>query len=551
MTEHTTCHTCCHLHHHLPLLITTPLHQVLCVSCASHGVTVPPRLSHLLPPAPPPAPTHHHPAPPGYTLAAGMSSPIYHTKRIERPPGLSGYCPALWCAVCGGAASSKRPHCPCIVDACPNVCHITCLDTDAEFNCELTEGLRVKKGVIASVIFRTEDPPVSQPTAADDCEVIGESTKPPSQYQIAPPRSIEPSRDSENEDLDSLSVDDLRILVLTLRKDLYKTKCELSNYENLIRDLPQKRDTLVNALTIVDSLIATSNTQKREKKDISCSAIANRIDIGWENTVSTNEEWKKWWVEKAKPIKSLTKEVKENSASAGSQTVEIDLSEAQRLNILKNQSSRAATTNNVASASTNVTSATNIEASASTPLESQPAPRAQLVTNRTTRNVQQPSHNNLTHTNRGLRDQSRPVNTRHNLTSEDQKKRGWADSSQRVCEYCYGRYHTVRNCRERRADERHKDFINALRQFSTANQNVSPHPHYQFGYQPTQATQYHPQNLVYTNPHAHVGQPYQPRPTTSVNYHHGERTAQARPEHTHQYQQYSQAQPQPSHQASH
>ena len=222
-----------------------------------------------------------------------MLSPIYHTRRIERPPGLPGYCPAVWCAVCGTAANAKHPHVSCVVEDCPNVCHQRCLLEDSEYNCEHTEDLRNRNGKPLSVTFSIE----GQPNLPTTTEVLDSFTV-DEDRQISTessPDAVNVIEIADDENLDHLTSNELKSYIGRLKSDLQTTKSKLSNLESVITGLPEKRDILVQALSIVDTLIATQSCQAVQSRTIACSAIPSRIDSDWENKLTESKETSLWW----------------------------------------------------------------------------------------------------------------------------------------------------------------------------------------------------------------------------------------------------------------
>ena len=148
-----------------------------------------------------------------------MHSPIYHIKRIERPPGLSGYCPAVWCAVCGTAANAKNPYVTCIVNDCPNVCHQRCLLESTDFNCEFTEDLRIRNGKPLSVTFRSEDPPLSSTGVQPDVNIL---TSISTTTDVLNTSVVEVTDEEGN--IDHLSTDELKKYIKSLKTELTWTQ---------------------------------------------------------------------------------------------------------------------------------------------------------------------------------------------------------------------------------------------------------------------------------------------------------------------------------------
>ena len=161
--------------------------------------------------------------------------------------------------------------------------------------------------------FRNESPPTPSETVGNVSVEYSSGISEANDAQTTPAQSTPASGLTTEEELDGLTADELKGIVIKLRADLYRTKAELGNYEKLISSLPDKRDLLVSALSVVDALIATSNTQKREKRELACTAVGARIDKEWEEKVLTNEACRDWWTSKAKPIRSVKKDIPNKS----------------------------------------------------------------------------------------------------------------------------------------------------------------------------------------------------------------------------------------------
>lgn len=73
-------------------------------------------------------------------------------KLIARPGGISGYRPAIWCAVCGYKAHIHTTK-KCVSEKCPNYCHVNCLGELPNFSCDNTAQLRVEAGIQHLVVF--------------------------------------------------------------------------------------------------------------------------------------------------------------------------------------------------------------------------------------------------------------------------------------------------------------------------------------------------------------------------------------------------------------
>ncbi len=173
---------------------------------------------------------------------------------IERPSGLSGYRPEFWCAVCG-KKTTQQPHKKCCASQnCANLCHERCVGVATEFKCGNTGELRALAGISDPVTFFNRQ--VQEVTA---------STTPSDQLE-----------DNED-DLNALQKEELKQLVKTLRRDLATTKSQLTNYRAVTGDLADKRSVLVEALSIVDTLLAIQNSEDVQQKSVSCTAKPHRL----------------------------------------------------------------------------------------------------------------------------------------------------------------------------------------------------------------------------------------------------------------------------------
>lgn len=95
--------------------------------------------------------------------------------------------------------------------------------------------------------FRCEGPPAPEPKDSPNdlsIECISGTHEGESQRTTSG-TADPPSERCTEEDLEGLTPNELRKIILNLRVDLYRTKAELGNYEQLISALPEKRDLLV------------------------------------------------------------------------------------------------------------------------------------------------------------------------------------------------------------------------------------------------------------------------------------------------------------------
>ena len=178
-------------------------------------------------------------------------------RQIERPSGIPGYRSGFWCAVCGRKADPERePHCT--EEGCPNVCHVNCLAGAPVYNCGNTGQLREQAGISDQVTFTTQHP---------------------TQVQHPTPQVPLPEL-TEGEGLGDLSPKELVALVVNLRRELSTSKDLINAYSETIDDLPQKRSVLVDALSIVDTLIALNQSASVpvEQRSIAYTAKPDEIE---------------------------------------------------------------------------------------------------------------------------------------------------------------------------------------------------------------------------------------------------------------------------------
>ena len=187
------------------------------------------------------------------------------SRLIERPSGLSGYRPGFWCAVCGRKVSLQTDK-RCTTEGCPYLCHVHCLMGEEEFNCGNTGQLRASTGITDPVTFTRRDAQGAPqtPTTTDQAD-----------------------HQDLVDDLIRLEKEDLVQLVRSLRKELASTKAQLTHYRSTTTDLGSKRCVLVEALDVVDTLLATHASEDIVQKTVACTAREDKIDAA---TVPTEQE---------------------------------------------------------------------------------------------------------------------------------------------------------------------------------------------------------------------------------------------------------------------
>ncbi|KAK4308626.1 hypothetical protein Pmani_019685 [Petrolisthes manimaculis] len=204
-----------------------------------------------------------------------MPGDVSHHHLITQPPGLPGYQPDRWCAVCGKTTSDKT-----IIDCssgdCPNTSHTTCLGNSNTFDCCEVSALRTALGITAPVFFpvATTDSQdfsdTSDVTAADD--------------------------DDDLEDLLQLDPRELVENIRQLRKELKRKKTILSFFEATSQTLAEKIDAVVTVLDLIDNICSTrSNAEELDTRSIAATAKSHRIDEEWDRQVASSDVTANWW----------------------------------------------------------------------------------------------------------------------------------------------------------------------------------------------------------------------------------------------------------------
>lgn len=358
----------------------------------------------------------------------------FHYEKIERPRGRPGYRPRTWCSVCGKTASLEADK-RCQVADCPNICHIACLEEELDFNCEITGQLRGNQGITDPVTFYTE---------RVNTEVI-------------PPEVII-TQDNEEEDADlhQLQKEELVDLVKKLRQELAATKTRLGRYKTVIDQLPEKRSILVEAISIIDTLVATqASIEEVQQRTIASSAYPNRIDQDWEKHIEGNDELYIWWTsEKIKKLKR-TNEEGGNSVRTPQPQRQQNPPPQQGSRPKPNQYNQQPLRNNNLPPQKYNKKSYNRQGS-----------RQGGNFNYKSRN----ENDQLMHTEGDTRRQYNSNNSRYSTgadrCSECNRQGHSLDQCPRRlhCDYCGRKYHTAQNCRERIADQRQQDLINAVQQ---------------------------------------------------------------------------------------
>lgn len=152
-------------------------------------------------------------------------------KLTARLGGISGYRPAICCAVCGYKAHNNTAK-KCVGEKCPNYCHVNCLGESSNFSCDNTVQLRVEAGILHPVVYT------------------------PGSFTGSTDIPSEPESDDETV-LDNISNDQLKKIVREYRKEYKETNEQLSVFGKIVTNLPEKKSVLLFCLEISDTLIAT------------------------------------------------------------------------------------------------------------------------------------------------------------------------------------------------------------------------------------------------------------------------------------------------------
>ncbi|KAK3854046.1 hypothetical protein Pcinc_039443 [Petrolisthes cinctipes] len=219
-----------------------------------------------------------------------MPGDVSHHRLITRPPGLPGYQPGRWCAVCGKTTSDKS-----IIDCssgdCPNTSHTTCLGDSNTFDCCEVLALRTALGITAPVVYQA-----ATADSQDSSDLLDTDT---SDVAAA-------DDDDDLEDLLKLDPRELVENIRQLRKELKRKKNILSFFEATSQTLAEKRDAVVTVLDLIDNICAIrTSAQELDTRTIAVTAKSHRIDEEWERHVASSDETANWWkLVKPRPLQS-------------------------------------------------------------------------------------------------------------------------------------------------------------------------------------------------------------------------------------------------------
>lgn len=390
---------------------------------------------------------------------------------IERPPGIPGYLPRHWCAICGLKVADTSRALRCIEQGCPNLSHSGCLDGEPEYNCAHTRELRVRSGIRGQVTFSSRN----------------------SDHNLNLDKPVPFSEPAKEDDLSDLSREELKVLVINLREELLEKKQQTKVYCEAIDSLTEKRSVLVDALGLVDTLIAlkVNSSDKTEPRSISCTAKPEKIDKSWAEHISDSAETREWW--------SVVSGGRSERGEDSPHSVPLLCSATQATQGTEGCVGEVSSSppSPVVSQSPPSFSPIQIRDPPRDPPRDSPSPparpsqtlpprlqhrprtaRRNTKSNRKDNNKQHPHRRGRERT---LREADRPVPEQPTRERPPQaacsvchRKDHTAEKCPRrlICEYCQGRFHTVQTCRERQADKRHQNLIEAVRTGSQETQAI-------------------------------------------------------------------------------
>ncbi|KAK3881509.1 hypothetical protein Pcinc_014054 [Petrolisthes cinctipes] len=228
-----------------------------------------------------------------------MPGDVSHHRLITRPPGLPGYQPGRWCAVCG-KTTSDRTIIDCSSGDCPNTSHTTCLGDSNTFDCCEVSALRTALGITAPVVYQA-----ATVDSQDSSDLLDADTSDVAAADV----------DDDLEDLLKLDPRELVENIRQLRKELKRKKSILSFFEATSQTLAEKRDAVVTVLDLIDNICAIrTSAEELDTRSIAATAKSHRIDEEWERHVASSDETANWWKSvKPRPLQSRNTENNKNN----------------------------------------------------------------------------------------------------------------------------------------------------------------------------------------------------------------------------------------------
>lgn len=354
---------------------------------------------------------------------------------IERPSGISGYRPTSWCSVCGRTASLQEVK-KCATQGCPNLSHVACLGEETEYRCGNTGQLRVKAGINDPVTAYKRDT-----------------------QNAHPPHSLDITQDAPVlDDLGDLNREELKQIINNLRRDLTSTKSQLNNHGCIKDYLIDRRRTLVEELSTVDTLIATLTFEEKHQRSIACTAKQHNIEAECAAASHDRRE------ENPPPPQARSSQPSSSSDTPNTSSPPPSSSPSHPAS---SQSTLAETETTTRGDTATYTA--NDESEAARQQSSQQGTqrggrqRRQPRRNRGPAPRETPPHQrSQQQVSSSRQQQDRCQQCRRHGHTQDQCPR-------KACEYCQGRFHSSQNCRVKIADERQQELIQAVRQ---ANQET-------------------------------------------------------------------------------
>ncbi|MPC61309.1 hypothetical protein E2C01_055379 [Portunus trituberculatus] len=419
---------------------------------------------------------------PNVMMPGASSTPLHamlspdstnHHKLIARPAGISGIRPAHWCAACGREADPSRTH-HCTEEGCPNLCHTGCLAGTQEHTCQYTVHLREEGGIRDPVTFTAQAQ--TPATRLNASQSLPEPTE---------------------EDLQGLTKDQLKALVINLRQEQDSNKDVIQAYTDTA-ELSEKRHVLVEALDVIDTLLALKENaaSRKEKRSIACTARADLIEKDWSQHISSNQEGRKWWASRAESESESEKDsegdIEARDTSRDSQPSPPHPSHPSRRSLTTSPPSPPpATPRDILSPLQHKTEQESQDPTARKPRDDQGPPQPRPGAARVSPAARQPRDTQARarpaahhpqqdcgqppRLQKHKKQNSRPprLNTREvnqgppqpDKCSRCHRRGHLSDECPKhlKCDHCQRPYHTAATCRERLAERRHQDLVEAFR----------------------------------------------------------------------------------------
>ncbi|XP_045115988.1 uncharacterized protein LOC123507079 [Portunus trituberculatus] len=322
--------------------------------------------------------------------------------------------------VCGRKASPTTDP-QCTTKPCTNLCHAHCLAGAAEFRCGDTGQLRARAGITDPVTYFVDN---SQENSSS-------STLP----YIPPTDLVE---EQPGDGLDTLPKEELIKQLRKLRSELATTKSQLTSYRSVTVGLAEKRCVLVEALSIVDTLLATHASEDLHQRSVACTARPHKILDEAVSVIPADTQ------ESTSPSPTSINLQHPSTPNPAS----VNVVEQGQVGIL---------TTGIPSPSTPHPSPELPKERGQAPSQvpPTPSPHPSLVSaeeREQGRSLAPPPSSSQPETSTG---QGRPQNSSSPRYPPQQRPK-------KVCEYCQGRFHSALDCRVRAANERQQELDRQL-----------------------------------------------------------------------------------------